>query len=436
MDHIVSHYLVLKKTKSEPDSISNWLQPPDKIIYANPDPLYAIKRGLRWDPQYLPQAREGFSEFRDRPWLDNFLLDLAKYPWQPRFGEPEILLRTYLGHSWPEKYFSETTGQDYFEFLNETERIFFLLHGYGRPNPHLSAEDYRLRRFFFQVRERPTCLLPLTTWLDSCPKPSTIMERLSLIRLESLPVDLLTLVQDIFWYAKDLRGLNIWLKKHGYHQAREYDIKERCFVCSLPEYQLYQLVNPRLSLKLTNTKGYSTDLVGAYLCLLSDQELMTWVKKPFVTRQGLVEDCLGLFEVWTRESTETGMRKIRRIDQREETYERENIRKEWKENGTISCTIEDLEYLAQEDEELQGYAKELRQSLGRVRKFLGLLGEGREIFHDVLKQTAFPTCLEEVDGLVLELPCWAHGQPTRWRLQELTQHPELVEETRRIYLAA
>ena len=84
-------------------------------------------------------------------------------------------------------YFSQLTGESTSQFLNNTERRFFLTYGYGKPNPHISMQDAELRAFY--INASPTALIALSDILGVCPTrqdPEVIKELLGDINLKSI----------------------------------------------------------------------------------------------------------------------------------------------------------------------------------------------------------------------------------------------------------
>lgn len=84
-------------------------------------------------------------------------------------------------------YFYQITGEDSSNFINNTERIFYLTHGYGRPNKYISPEDYQLRIFYSTAS--PTALIALSDIFGVCPlqqDPNLIRELFSDFNLKSI----------------------------------------------------------------------------------------------------------------------------------------------------------------------------------------------------------------------------------------------------------
>ena len=85
------------------------------------------------------------------------------------------------------EYFEQMTGQPWNKFLNESERLFFLTRGYGRPNRYISQRDLFRRQLYLTAQ--PTALIPLMDLFGVCAgnqNPSVILERLLGIDLSSI----------------------------------------------------------------------------------------------------------------------------------------------------------------------------------------------------------------------------------------------------------
>lgn len=174
--------------------ILNWLNPDSRAPITD-DPLLAIQTGRRFDPktslaqetidgiigERIPVSAAIVSDFANWPMQAFWPVgDTTKYdPWQ--------LLQGYLRTADRASYFIELTGESPNSFLNETEKIFYLTRGYGRPNKYISPTDLQLRQTFMSAA--PTALIVLSDLLGICPTlqdPEYILAQLSDFDLRSI----------------------------------------------------------------------------------------------------------------------------------------------------------------------------------------------------------------------------------------------------------
>jgi hypothetical protein len=170
--------------------ISSWLTPEPLEQENITDPMIAIRQLITFsvDSAINKDIIDRISEEKI-PLASSALDDFAHYPMRVTFNnyDPWDLLRGYIQTEDKNKYFRQITGENPSNFLNHTERIFYLTRGYGRPNKYLSNTDNILRHFYMNAA--PTGLIALSDLLGICPtrqNPDVIREKLSDIDLKSI----------------------------------------------------------------------------------------------------------------------------------------------------------------------------------------------------------------------------------------------------------
>lgn len=144
---------------------------------ASPDELEELL-----DEYYVPRV-EGATPIESiLQWLS------SDHPMTVAWGyDPTEILNGYMLASDPKRYFQEITGVPSEKFMNETERIFYLTRGYGRPNKYISPADLSLRRFYMGAS--PTALIALSDVLGICPTqqdPRVVLEALGEVDLRTI----------------------------------------------------------------------------------------------------------------------------------------------------------------------------------------------------------------------------------------------------------
>jgi len=191
--HVKTHD---RKTYNEPLThskanilIESWLSPEEPVVEG--DILKLIRGGLAFKPIPSESANLMNMIFEQDIKVSAFIIDdFAKYPIKRVFDEdPWVLLKGYIRSSDRNKYFKNITGEDHNDFLNNTERIFYLTRGYGRPNKYISQKDMDAREFY--IKANPTALLVLMDIVGMCPlkqDPENVLENLSDVDLTSIDV--------------------------------------------------------------------------------------------------------------------------------------------------------------------------------------------------------------------------------------------------------
>lgn len=196
LEEVIREYYIPRVGESTPiDSILQWLSP-DSIDFGE-DPLTSIKEGLR----FSGWTDDLFSLIFDQkiPAASVIISDFAEHPMKEAWGyHPWDLLNGYILAPDRERYFQEITGVPSDKFMNQTERIFYLTRGYGRPNKYVSPADLALRRIYMGAS--PTALIALSDILGICPTqqdPQVVLEVLSEVDLRTIDKFHQTTVQKI-----------------------------------------------------------------------------------------------------------------------------------------------------------------------------------------------------------------------------------------------
>jgi len=297
------------------DLIKLWLKP-DRVPRLDNDPVSAIRQGLSFD---LTRIRGGLLDeiFMDpsggRIHVSTQVLEhFAKYPMRPAFNfDPWELLQGYIRSPDPGAYFFEITGESPQNFLNNTERIFYLTRGYGLPNPNISLADLKWRKFYMNAS--PTALIALSDFFMICPTrqdPNLILESLTTYPLDSIDDFHKKVVQKITdclgtsrlctgsaaprTLQCDREGICIpnptidlatcspdqvkcfraFLERNGILGIFEYDPHFNVFVSNISELDLYKRVIPDKIWDPEEVKGMAPVYVETILSHLPDPELL------------------------------------------------------------------------------------------------------------------------------------------------------------------
>lgn len=168
--------------------------------------------------------------FEDRiPVSTEIINDFAKYPIRKAFNyDPWDLLLGYVRADDRNQYFENITGQSSNNFLNHTERIFYLTRGYGRPNKFISHLDFELRNFFIQAS--PTALIALSDIFGICPTrqdPDFILEKLSGTNLRTIDKfhrDTVAAITKCLGYGNICTTQNYNVLQFPYEQVGNFDV--------------------------------------------------------------------------------------------------------------------------------------------------------------------------------------------------------------------
>jgi hypothetical protein len=202
------------------------------------------------------------------------------------------------------EYFRYITGEDPQNFLNDTERKFYLTHGYGRPNKYISPRDYNLRIFYSNVS--PTALVSLSDIFGICPTrqdPNIILDAMSDFNLKSIDHfhrDAVKKITDCLGegsvcdttYGNNLNDFSItgriipqqcdesktlcfkrFLKSIGMLATFEYDPTHNVFISNLSQLNLYRMVIPDKVWNLEEVKDLPDIIVESIVRTLPDDQL-------------------------------------------------------------------------------------------------------------------------------------------------------------------
>ena len=178
--------------ESQINFILNWLASDytEFPVLDSAEQVYqAIQQGRPFDPESASQTEVLDMLLGGRVLVNsNVLEDFGYYPIQTSFGRDAWeLFQGYLNSNNRKEYFEGITGAPASDFLNETERLFYLTRGYGRPNKYISKTDLNGRQFI--QNSAPTALVVLSDLLGVCPTlqdPNTVLEGLSSIDLRTI----------------------------------------------------------------------------------------------------------------------------------------------------------------------------------------------------------------------------------------------------------
>ena len=287
-----------------------WLTP-DRLPIVDNDPINAIRQGLSFNLNKTAGKNLVDNLFGELVVSPIVIEDFAKYPMRNAFGyDPWTLLYGYVQSPDPDEYFLLITGEYPENFLNDTERVFYLTRGYGRPNPYISHEDLRLRKFYQDAS--PTALIALSDLLGVCPthqNPILIKERLSGYELASIDrfhtsfVDSITQCLDNVKLCQNqgitpqercningcepnvtvtletctpdrVNCFQLFLQQHGILSIFEYDPHYNIFVSNISQLDLYRRVIPEKTWDPKEVKSMAPVYVETILSALPDNELI------------------------------------------------------------------------------------------------------------------------------------------------------------------
>jgi len=221
----------------------------------------------------------------------NWLKDDAR-PIREAWGyPPEDLVEGYLNASDRNDYFQQFTGiSGEKNFLNDTERLFFLTHGYGRPNEDISVADLKARQIYIQAP--PTALIALSDILGVCPTnqdPDFIREKLSELKLIGIDSFHETVVVKITECLRNCKPCSTeaiecfreFLRSIGVLDVITYNPTTNVFESNISQLSLYKSVIPDKHWSLQEILGMPDVYVKSTLEELSDQQLIT-IEAPHV----------------------------------------------------------------------------------------------------------------------------------------------------------
>lgn len=259
-------------------AVKSWLSKPKVKVDNNP--ITALSQGLHYppDPNYISKIQEIYHFPKKNKYtilFQNWYVDMSNYP-HPNFIEKVHLYMNTIEYPQENiKYFQSTTTKLYNEFLNHTERLFYIIHGYGRPYPEINYSEYRVRNILLQAT--PTALLVLTHYYQCAPCPTVIGECLSRESCLNIPEYELHLIEELSAITT-VKDLHEYLTNKGAHSMIKHH--ETYYEHPLIEAYLYQKVDPNLRYE----SGMSIDKIE----YLPDWELLKIGKHIHTRRSEMI----------------------------------------------------------------------------------------------------------------------------------------------------
>jgi len=295
--------------------ILEWLQPdyPESPIYDTTEgALQAVQQGLPFDPNSASQTDVLEVLLGDTLNVNaDVIEDLGRYPMRNAWNAKSWdLYQGFLHSDNRREYFERITGASAADFLNDTERLFYLTRGYGRPNKYISGTDLLYRQFI--QNSSPTALIVLSDLLGVCPglqDPAAVLEGLSSVNLHSIdkyhyhlmdrvnkclkmsictavgtpqsqsfcPGDTCSPRQFYGLENCDLNSVNCYkdlLRSTGAIDTVEYDPSTNVLVSNLSQADLYRNVVLDKKWSIDEVRNLPDAYVEGVLKLLPDQELL------------------------------------------------------------------------------------------------------------------------------------------------------------------
>jgi hypothetical protein len=187
---------------------------------------------------------------------------------------PEDLLIGYNQAENPHDYFYQITGENPLNFINDTERIFYLTHVYGKPNKYISIEDYNLRIFYSNASS--TALIALSDIFNICPSqqnPNVIRELLSDINLQSIDNFHKNAVEKIT-KCSNKEDFNKFLNSIGMLPIFDYDPFHDVFISNISQLNQYRLVQPDKIWNFDEVKDLPDIVIESIIQNLPDTQLL------------------------------------------------------------------------------------------------------------------------------------------------------------------
>lgn len=292
--------------------ILKWLEPEYSNVQGTPYDLIRQQKPFRLS---LDAGKNTLDLiFGDKIAVSNAVLeDFGKYPIRVAFNnyDPWDLLMGYIESNDRSNYFVQITGENPANFLNNTERIFYLTRGYGRPNKHISPIDHSLRTVYMNAA--PTALVALADIFKICPTrqdPNVIREELSGVNLNSIDAYHRNAVQRITQclgtgnicqssgqpftvnegnFDDESRSIGrdpncnpgkaqcfkSFLESLGILSIFEYDPFYDVFKSNISQLNLYRDVRPNNIWNYEDVVNMPTELIGSYIMQLSDSQLLS-----------------------------------------------------------------------------------------------------------------------------------------------------------------
>lgn len=222
---------------------------------------------------------------------DTMREDLLKWQAVNAFDyiDPFVLLRSYIHGGYKDVYLSNVTKVPVETinkfFINRVEKVFFLTHGYGRPNPYIGSDDISMRTFI--IESSPTAITLLSN-LVGVEGLHNVLNALSSIRLTTIPANTINMMMLIntFHESTQFMGESIekTFKEFGILPLYEYDSETNTFTTNLMEVDLYTKVLPERLFSMEEIENKTSDEVSNYIVTIPDDQLLTLLGHTNVTK--------------------------------------------------------------------------------------------------------------------------------------------------------
>lgn len=268
--------------------ILEWLQPVKDVSFID-NPKTAIEQGARFN---LGEGSWKLTEqiFNYELPVGDVIKDFALWPMRNVWGYSGWdLLQGYVNTADRKTYFEQITGEPAGNFLNHTERIFYLTRGYGRPNIYISPQDLKARHFY--MKAAPTALIALNDLLGICSTrqdPQFVLEKLSdvdLVRIDKFhqkAVEEITLCLNkkqlctgLACNPQMIDCFNEFLMGIGALTIFTYDPSDNIFISNISQLGLYQHVVPDKKWHLNDITDMPDIYIRSILAQLPDNEVVS-----------------------------------------------------------------------------------------------------------------------------------------------------------------
>lgn len=272
------------------DLINIWLQPENEIL--NENAYIAVSEGVAFDPQrtdLIELAQKIFGENYYSTSIGSRILEtLAIYPAKLVFDNSFSKLYKKAANIMIEEneekrneLFTSYTKQNSDLFLNDIEKIFYLLHGYGLPNKNISLKDYEIRQFLISCKIQPTAITILSEFTRMCPtnfSARDIYNKLSDFTLTNIPKTSLEAMKKVVEVLNDpqdtMKKFEALLISYGMFPYGEYNRMERVYETNLSQLNDYSGVIIDRRFSLSEIVGKASLFTKMYIMTLSDLEIL------------------------------------------------------------------------------------------------------------------------------------------------------------------
>jgi hypothetical protein len=258
--------------------ILNWLQPIESS-FVNSDPVSGILTGAKFNLGIANHEnifkQLGLDHLHIR---STFLDDLNNWPATNRFGPIQSLINGYRTSPDPFNYVYSITGVSGSYFLNHHEALFYLLHGYGRPNRYAGLTDINLRQVYKNAS--PTALICLNDFFGLCSgkqNPALVREFLSTVDLSSIDIYHRSLVEKISVLCPvscNPKNMDATFMSIGMLPKYTYNPRTQVYESNLSQISLYRKVEPNIRWDFSIIAGRSDLDIERYINSLPDTEIL------------------------------------------------------------------------------------------------------------------------------------------------------------------